>query len=268
MGEAMLLLQSQQQLQQMQQMQQMQQQQRQQIQQQMQQQQQQMQQMQLQQQQIQQTPDRLGSGPMEIDPFSTTLFLLVPVLFVVIGLLLASIPAFIAKTKGNTSFGMWLFYGFFLFPVALIHSFLLRSDKKKLEAGTHCQCPNCLELVTITATVCHHCGDNVPIECPGCNKQINSTAKYCRYCGHPVTLTSTESPEKRGRYMRHPSESMLGGVCGGIADRTGRSVRTVRLLTVLATWLTGGLALYVYIGLWLFWPVGTKEHGQVDMSLV
>ncbi|MEP9376209.1 hypothetical protein ABLE91_05825 [Aquabacter sp. CN5-332] len=45
--------------------------------------------------------------------------------FVLIGLGLAFIPAKIAENKGREFFP-WYFYGFFLFLIALIHSFLLK----------------------------------------------------------------------------------------------------------------------------------------------
>ena len=52
-----------------------------------------------------------------------------------IAIALWSIPAYIAKSKGR-SFGTWYLYSFFLFPVALIHSIVMRrSDAWVLEGN-------------------------------------------------------------------------------------------------------------------------------------
>ena len=39
------------------------------------------------------------------------------------------IPAVIAAIKGRSAVGFWL-YGFLLFPVALIHSLVMKNEKK------------------------------------------------------------------------------------------------------------------------------------------
>ena len=39
------------------------------------------------------------------------------------------IPAVIAKNKGRSAFGFWL-YGLLLFPVALVHSLVMKNENK------------------------------------------------------------------------------------------------------------------------------------------
>jgi len=73
-----------------------------------------------------------------------------------VAIILGLIPAFIAKTKGR-SFMLWHFYGFWLFPIALIHSIFLRPNDKALAEMGYVECPHCREMVKPGATVCPHC---------------------------------------------------------------------------------------------------------------
>ena len=43
------------------------------------------------------------------------------------------VPAFIAKSKGRKGFWAWYVYGFFLLPVALIHTIVLKSDQSAMD---------------------------------------------------------------------------------------------------------------------------------------
>jgi hypothetical protein len=42
-------------------------------------------------------------------------------------------PPLIAKSKGRGNFWAWYAYGFFLFPIALVHSLLLKSDQTAMD---------------------------------------------------------------------------------------------------------------------------------------
>lgn len=75
-------------------------------------------------------------------------------LAILISLAAAAIPAVIAERKGR-SFGLWFFYGFMLFPIALIHAAVINPnenapDKKK--------CSDCGGVIPKEAVVCAHCG--------------------------------------------------------------------------------------------------------------
>ena len=83
------------------------------------------------------------------------------------GALLGIIPAIIAKNKGRSAFGWWVF-GALLFIVAL-PAILLASDlnkEKAIEAAqkkqaTMRKCPFCAELIKKEAVKCKHCHENV-----------------------------------------------------------------------------------------------------------
>ena len=49
-------------------------------------------------------------------------------------------------------------------------------------------------------------------------------------------------------------DSVLGGVCAGIARQTDLGTGLVRVLTVLAALFTGGFVILLYICLWISLP--------------
>ncbi len=80
---------------------------------------------------------------------------------VVLGL----IPAAIARRKGRSFFGFWI-YGALLFIVALPHALLAKPNVTALEAqqlsgGTRRKCPHCAEVIKLEARVCRFCGRTI-----------------------------------------------------------------------------------------------------------
>jgi len=65
---------------------------------------------------------------------------------------LAIIPAAIAAGK-ERNFLLWHIYGFWLFPIAFIHSLFL----KKGPVGGERTCPACMESISKLVSVCPKC---------------------------------------------------------------------------------------------------------------
>ena len=62
---------------------------------------------------------------------------------------------------------------------------------------------------------------------------------------------------------RHPTDKMIGGVCGGIAEYFGWDPVLVRVLWVVATFATWGGGFLAYILLAVFLPTGDNKVGQL-----
>lgn len=62
---------------------------------------------------------------------------------------------------------------------------------------------------------------------------------------------------------RHPTDKVIGGVCGGIAEYFGWDPVLVRVLWVVATFATWGGGFLAYILLAIFLPTGDNKVGQL-----
>lgn len=76
---------------------------------------------------------------------------------ILLGVVLAVIPAHIAHTKGRNPL-LWLLYALFLWPFALIHSLFL-SPNSRAEGYTICK--YCTGVVSNLASKCMHCGSDI-----------------------------------------------------------------------------------------------------------
>jgi phage shock protein PspC (stress-responsive transcriptional regulator) len=74
--------------------------------------------------------------------------------------------------------------------------------------------------------------------------------------------SSTVTPT-RAILFRSPTDKVLGGVCGGVAEYLGWDPVLVRALWVVLTLMTSGAGLLAYLIFWLVLPVGSKATGQV-----
>ena len=68
--------------------------------------------------------------------------------------------------------------------------------------------------------------------------------------------------EERRRFYRTKDNKRLAGVCGGIAEYFGFDPTMVRLLTIIAFFLTGPIVIVLYIGMVLLVPSKNFEHRE------
>lgn len=78
--------------------------------------------------------------------------------------LLAGLVSVLADRKGRTPVA-WFFYGFLLFPIAIIHVWFAEPNRetldwKQVRSGNK-RCPLCAEFVRIEAVRCRFCGADV-----------------------------------------------------------------------------------------------------------
>jgi len=89
-------------------------------------------------------------------------------------------------------------------------------------------------------------------------------------------ITKMEKPQESGRgktgikstLFRHPSDKMVAGVCGGIAEFFGWDPALIRILWVVLTLATGGGGFLAYLALWMLLPVGTVSQGQQQAATI
>jgi phage shock protein C len=74
------------------------------------------------------------------------------------------------------------------------------------------------------------------------------------------TQIPSQTPFSNTMY-RHPTDKMIGGVCGGLANYFKWDPALVRIVWLVATIVTGGGGLLAYIILWGLLPIGTVESG-------
>ena len=79
---------------------------------------------------------------------------------------------------------------------------------------------------------------------------------------HSYDPYSSRNPK---RFFRSRNDSVIAGVCGGIAERFGWEPILVRILTVLATlFFMGPMAPIIYIVIWMITPRTPLGYGPIS----
>lgn len=75
-----------------------------------------------------------------------------------------------------------------------------------------------------------------------------------------------DGPRRNRRLYRNPDDKILAGVCSGLAARWGWDPVWVRLLFVLIACCTEGIALPIYIVLWIVMPEAKSVAQKIEMN--
>ncbi len=100
-------------------------------------------------------------------------------------------------------------------------------------------------------------------KCPYCAETIRAEALKCRFCGSLVE-PGAASHLLSAAWVRRRRDRVVAGVCIGLAEQFAISVTIVRLAFVLGTLLSGGVAVLVYVALWLAMPMEPEPFDGED----
>ena len=78
--------------------------------------------------------------------------------------------------------------------------------------------------------------------------------------------STTNTRKTKRRMYRDPDHRVLGGVCAGMGAYFGIDPVILRIITFILFWVTGGVALPVYLLLWIAVPKARTTAQRLEMS--
>lgn len=92
---------------------------------------------------------------------------------------------------------------------------------------------------------------NMALFCTSCGTALPAGARFCSSCGASVAATGYTSSRPT---VRPHVGRVIAGVCIGLAQAYGWDVNTVRILTVIGFFFSGGIVAVAYIACWIGLP--------------
>lgn len=71
--------------------------------------------------------------------------------------------------------------------------------------------------------------------------------------------------KRKRRLYRDPEQSVLGGVCGGLAAYFNMDIAVLRIIVILSFFLTSGGAILAYVILWIAVPKAVNTSQRLEM---
>jgi phage shock protein C len=90
--------------------------------------------------------------------------------------------------------------------------------------------------------------------CQRCGSAMPATAHFCSHCGAGIPV----APHMAGRPLIRPRAGrQIGGVCIALAQANGWDLTLVRILAVVAFFVSSGLVGVAYLAAWIGIPEET-----------
>ncbi len=98
------------------------------------------------------------------------------------------------------------------------------------------------------------------------NEVMETMGTFDDYADEDSDTESMQGQTKRKRRLyRDPEQSVLGGVCSGLAAYFNMDIAIVRIIVVLLFLITSGGALLVYLILWIAVPKAVNTSQRLEM---
>ena len=94
--------------------------------------------------------------------------------------------------------------------------------------------------------------------CSHCGKEMDASARFCPACGAPSPAAFARAPLP-GQLTRSHAHRMIAGVCAGLALHYGWDLSVVRVIAVLALFVSCGTAMLAYFAMWIIIPDGPYQ---------